>query len=162
MASFADRLRESYMVPSPLSAIIGSQSRELPSSWHPACVEGGLRTAENDAKTKDNRNNGNSGNNGASSRRLVFVGRLHTSATSPLMKASRDGSKQAPAPVPAPGSKARARGSQKAVPGHHFEVQLYHKLPIHRPQRPLLVYSIVSLIQGFGYPPPGFGKSLNM
>ena len=29
------------------------------------------------------------GNNRASSRRLVFVGRLHTSATSPLMKASR-------------------------------------------------------------------------
>ena len=52
----------------------------------------------------------------ASSRRLVFVGRLHTSATSPLMKASRNGSKQAPAPVPAPGSKGRARGSQKGLP----------------------------------------------
>ena len=32
---------------------------------------------------------GTIGNNRASSRRLVFVGRLHTSATSPLMKASR-------------------------------------------------------------------------
>ena len=46
-------------------------------------MEGGLRTAENEAKRQDK------GNNRASSRRLVFVGRLHTSATSPLMKASR-------------------------------------------------------------------------
>ena len=46
-------------------------------------MEGGLRTAENDVKTVDKQDNGN---NGASSRRLVFVGRLHTSAVSPLMK----------------------------------------------------------------------------
>ena len=53
----------------------------------------------------------------ASSRRLDFVGRLHTSATSPLMKASRNGSKQAPASVSAPSSKGRARGSQERFPG---------------------------------------------
>mgnify|MGYP006970160798 CR=1 FL=1 len=96
-------------------------------------MEGRLRTTVFESKRREK------GNTWASSRRLVFVGRLHTSATSPLMKASRNGSKQAPAPVPAPGSKGRARGSQKGVPGHHFELQLYHKLPIHRPQRPLLV-----------------------
>ena len=46
-------------------------------------MEGGLQIAENEAKKQDK------WNSRASSRRLVFVGRLHTSATSPLMKASR-------------------------------------------------------------------------
>jgi hypothetical protein len=71
----------------------------------------GGSTTENEAKTQEK------WNTWASSRRLVFVGRLHTSATSPLMKASRNGSKQAPAPVPAPGSKGQLGGFKKGFPG---------------------------------------------
>ena len=84
-------------------------------------MEGRLRTTVFESKRREK------GNTWASSRRLVFVGRLHTSATSPLMKASRNGSKQAPAPVPAPGSKGPARGSQKSLPGTNFSSKYINK-----------------------------------
>ena len=96
-------------------------------------VEGRLRTTVFESKTRDN------WKKSASSRRLDFVGRLRTSAISPLMKASRKLDFVGWLRASATFSKRAPRGSQKSCPGTISSSNYINKLPIHRPQRPLLV-----------------------